>query len=205
LAPYADGGALGIKAGFLWRVSRRHPLAGNIAWRSFLIAAVLAGAATAVQAQQATLPGGASSLTEVHGDWIVSCAITGEGEQARKACAMAQEQKDGKSGQRVVAIELRPGAQKSPATLAMPFGLDLASGVALQVDDGASGEALPYRTCLPAGCLVPFDIDAKMLASLRDGGILKLHAKADGGKETMFSISLKGFGGAFDRTAALTK
>jgi len=31
------------------------------------------------------------------------------------------------------------------------------------------------------------------------GTALKVHVKADGGKETIFSISLKGFGGAFDR------
>ncbi|WP_245590250.1 hypothetical protein [Desulfobulbus elongatus] len=40
---------------------------------------------------------------------------------------------------------------------------------------------------------------------MRSGTALKIQAKADGGKETIFSISLKGFGGAFDRTASLAK
>jgi len=67
------------------------------------------------------------------------------------------------------------------------------------------GEAapLPFRTCLPAGCVVSSNIDAETLASLRNGGALKVHTVADNGRETMFSISLKGFSGAFDRTLAL--
>lgn len=58
---------------------------------------------------------------------------------------------------------------------------------------------------MPAGCVITTNIDAKMLASMRSGTALKIQAKADGGKETIFSISLKGFGGAFDRTASLAK
>jgi len=154
-------------------------------------------------AQETILPGGATSLREVHGDWVVNCALTGEGQQARKVCAMSQEQQDGKSGQRVIAMELRPSPDSGAATLVLPFGLDLAAGAALQIDDQVQGQPLPFRTCLPAGCVVSSDFDAKMLGSLRNGTALKIHAKADGGKETIFSVSLKGFGGAFDRTASL--
>lgn len=156
-------------------------------------------------AQDMVLPGGATSLREVHGDWVVNCALAGEGQQARKVCAMSQDQQDGKSGQRVIAIELRPLPDASAATLILPFGLDLASGAALQIDDQAQGQPLPFRTCLPAGCVVSSTVDAKMMTSLRNGTALKVHVKADGGKETIFSISLKGFGGAFDRTAMLSK
>ncbi|TWG91971.1 Invasion protein B, involved in pathogenesis [Mesorhizobium sp. J18] len=87
----------------------------------------------------------------------------------------------------------------------MPFGLDLASGAELQIDDGTPGQALHFRTCLPAGCAVSVNIDAEMLTALRNGTTLKVHAKADGGNQTVFSISLKGFGGAFDRAAALAE
>jgi invasion protein IalB len=171
----------------------------------FVILAIAGLSPAPALAQETALPGGATSLREVHGDWVVSCVIRGEGEQARKVCAMSQEQQNGQSGQRIIAVELQPSADASAATLFLPFGLDLASGAALQIDDQAQGQPLPFRTCLPAGCIVSSNLDAKMLESLRNGTSLKVHAKADGAKDTMFSVSLKGFGGAFDRTLALAK
>ena len=173
--------------------------------RRSLIAILAALHITPAWTQGAALPGGATSLRETHGDWTVNCAIVGEAEQASKVCTLSQEQQDSKSGQRIIAVELRPSAKANAATLVLPFGLDLAAGAALQIDDGATGEPLPFRTCLSAGCLVSTNLDSKMLASLREGTALKVHVKADGGKETMFALSLKGFGGAFDRTVELAK
>lgn len=173
--------------------------------RQLLILAAAYLWAAPASAQQASLPGGASSLREVHGDWVVSCAITGQGDQARKTCAMSQEQTDDRSGQRVIAIEFQFSPHNSAATLVLPFGLDLASGAALQIDEGERGQPLPFRTCLPAGCIVSLNPEAEMAASLRSGSSLKVHAKADGGRDTMFSLSLNGFGGALDRAAALAE
>ena len=87
----------------------------------------------------------------------------------------------------------------------LPFGLALDNGATFQVDDGAAGPPQKFRTCIPAGCLVPISFDAHMLAALRKGAQLKVKAVVDGGKDTLFTISLKGFPNAFDRTAALTK
>lgn len=178
-------------------------IASNLRRSLFAMLAVLY--ITPAWPQGAVLPGGATSLRETHGDWVVNCAVVGEADQASKVCTLSQEQQDSKSGQRIIAVELRPSAKANAATLVLPFGLDLAAGAALQIDDGAVGEPLPFRTCLAGGCLVSANIDPKMLASLRDGTALKAHVKADGGKEMMFSISLKGFGGAFDRTVDLAK
>lgn len=174
--------------------------------RSFALIAVVAGLWSApAPAQEPALPGGATSLREVHGDWVVNCIVADQGEAARKICTLSQEQHDGKSGQRIIAMELLPATPTSTATLFLPFGLDLAAGATMQVDEIAQKQQMPFRTCLPAGCVITTNIDAKMLASMRSGTALKIQAKADGGKETIFSISLKGFGGAFDRTASLAK
>src|SRR5262245_36055516 len=108
--------------------------------RPLLAIAVSAGLSIATaSAQEAALPGGASSLREAHGDWMVNCTIAGSEDQARKVCAMSQEQTDSNSGQRVIAMELQPGETASNVTLLLPFGLDLAAGAALQIDDGATG------------------------------------------------------------------
>src|SRR5262245_37523598 len=118
--------------------SRRCRLtASNLRRSLFAIFAALQ--ITPAWTQGALLPGGATSLRETHGDWVVNCAIMGEGEQASKVCTLSQEQQDSKSGQRVIGVELRPASGANAATLVLPFGLDLAAGAALQVDDGARG------------------------------------------------------------------
>ncbi len=168
------------------------------------VATALSLLMTPARADEAALPGGATSLRESYGDWLVNCAIAGQGAQARKVCAMTQEQK-ASSGQRVIAMELRAAASDTLATLYLPFGLDLTAGATMQIDEGTNGKTLPFRTCLPVGCLVLSNIDAGMLTSLRNGKSLKVHAKADNGKEMVFPLSLAGFGTAFDRTLALAK
>jgi invasion protein IalB len=173
---------------------------------SFFTMAVFASLWIApASAQEPALPGGATSLREVHGDWVVNCVIASEEDRARKVCALSQEQQNSKSGQRIVAIEIQPSPDAAMATLFLPFGLELATGAALQIDEGTKGQVLPFRTCLPAGCIISTTLEAKMLVSLRNGTSLKVYARADKGKETVFPLSLKGFGGAFDRTVTLAK
>jgi invasion protein IalB len=152
-----------------------------------------------------SLPGGATSLTEGYDTWTVSCALRTVDSNPVKACATSQEQLDQRSRQRVLAIELKPAATGAVGTLLLPFGLALEQGIALQIDGGPAASPLRFRTCLVAGCIVPLTFDVKMLAALRKATTLKLRGIADGGKEVLFEISLKGFGSAFDRTAALLK
>jgi invasion protein IalB len=167
-----------------------------------LVGAVLAGSA---QAQEPSLPGGANSLRETHGDWLVGCTIQQQNGRNTKQCALSQEQADQSSRQRVLAIELKPEGAGAQGLMILPFGLALEQGASLQIDEGPASPTHKFRTCLPAGCLVPISFDARALAALRKGNQLKVKTVADGGKETPFTISLKGFPGAFDRTAALLK
>lgn len=168
--------------------------------------ATLGGFATSGWAQDATLPGGATSLRENHGDWVVTCRIEAQAGKSLKLCAISQEQVDSRSRQRVLALEMQPAASGAQGTLVLPFGLALDQGITLQVDDGAVTPAQRFRTCLPAGCIVPVSFDAKGLVLLRKGAQLRIKgAAADGGKETPFAVSLKGFPSAFDRAGALAK
>jgi len=162
-------------------------------------------AAAAANAQDTGLPGGASSLRESHGDWVVTCAIQNQAGRNVKLCAFSQEQTDNNSRQRVLAIELKPETTGVSGMLILPFGLALDQGASFQIDDGPTGTPQKFRTCIPAGCLVPVSFDARTLAALRKGSQLKVKTIADGGKDTPFTISLKGFPNAFDRTAALAK
>jgi invasion protein IalB len=158
-------------------------------------------AAAAPAAAASSLPGGASSLQETYQDWQVSC----QQQAAGKRCSLSQQQADPQSRQRVLAIELVTVADRAEGLLVLPFGLALDKGVTLQIDDAAAGQPLRFRTCLPAGCLVPLAFDARMVASLRRGTAIKAKVTADDGRETTFTVSLKGLAPALDRTAALLR
>jgi invasion protein IalB len=179
-------------------VSARTYIASSLA---IMVAATLALPALA---QQASLPGGASTLSETHGGWTVTCAIGTQAESGPvKYCALSQTQLHSQTRQRALAIELHPEGDGVQGTLLLPFGLSLPSGVSYQLDEGETGPAQLFRTCLPAGCLVDIAFDARMVESLKTGSAMKVEASADGGERMVFSISLEGFTSAYDRVRAL--
>ncbi|WP_338723097.1 invasion associated locus B family protein [Devosia sp. XK-2] len=165
--------------------------------------AALAISTSIASAQEAGLPGNASSLRESHGDWQVTCAVP----EGVVHCAMSQTQVNGESRQRVVSIELANGGDTIAVNgaLVLPFGLDLASGVALRLDEASTGAAQPFRTCLPVGCVVDVAFEANTVASIRAGSRLDVIATTDRGQEMIFTISLSGFSSAHDRVSELLR
>lgn len=148
------------------------------------------------------LPGGASSMQETYQDWRVNCM---QQAAAKPACTFSQTQSR-ENVQRVLAIELTisDGGKNMLGNLVLPFGLLLDAGVLLQVDEGKPGEARRFSTCMPGGCVVPLTFDAATAAALRMGQKLNIHARvADGNRDMVFPISLKGFAPALDRTIQL--
>ncbi|WP_448091829.1 invasion associated locus B family protein [Pseudomonas lini] len=158
-------------------------------------------------AQETNTPAGAAlSVKENYDDWLVACATPAKNGDPAKVCTLSQEQLDSGSRLRTVAIELKPSAAGIQGMLFLPFGLALDQGAELQIDDGAA--IVPkqkIQTCLPIGCVVPIKLDEKVLAALRKGAALKVKVVADGGNPAMFSISLKSFVEALDRTSTLSK
>ena len=149
----------------------------------------------------APLPGGASTLQETYQDWTVSC----QNQKDNSICMMRQEQSSTQTGQRVLIAELRNVAGKVEGVLLMPFGLDLAKGAALKIDE-AAGPNLAFSTCLPQGCLAPVNFDAKQVAALKGGNNINVTTTAlSPSQPVAFKVSLKGFGAALDRITALTK
>lgn len=146
------------------------------------------------------LPNGATSLNETYQDWAVLCQADEKG----RACVMTQQQRKQDTNQLVLAVELNKLAKDEiRGNLVLPFGLRLADGVAIQVDDGPA-EKLAFVTCLPAGCIVPLVFDTTMIKAVRSGTAIKVVAKAyDSGQSVQLAISLKGFAAAQDRVLAL--
>lgn len=166
------------------------------------IMAIGAIAAMTMVAHAAPLPGGASTLSETYQDWAISC----QAQKETPNCVMNQTQNSSKTGQRVLTVELRNVAGgKVDGVVLMPFGLDLAKGVSLKIDE-AEAPGLTFSTCLPQGCLAPLSLAAKDIARLKAAGNLNITATAfEPNQPVAFKVSLKGFGTALDRIGALTK
>lgn len=145
------------------------------------------------------LPGGASALSETYQNWRVACA-----QQATAPhCSLSQSQVQD-IGQRVLTVELTLHSENTIAgIIVLPFGLALTAGASLQIDDNPAGQTLPFRTCLPVGCVVPVTFDPDAIAMLRAGVMLNVTTTSDAGQQIPFKISLAGFSAALDRLTAL--
>src|SRR5262245_5086988 len=107
------------------------------------LALMALSASAAAQDAGYTLPGGASSLQETYQDWSLACQGS-----PKAVCAVSQQQTQ-QNGQRVLAVELRKGADGGVSgNLVLPFGLLLDAGATLQIDDGQPRAPLRFSTCL---------------------------------------------------------
>jgi invasion protein IalB len=156
-------------------------------------------APASAQQQVAAVADGPSSLREVYQDWSVACSV----QENARVCSLSQDQVQ-KNGQRLLAVEIQRRADGSTmATLLLPFGILLDSGVALQIDDQPPQPPQRFRTCLPTGCLAVFAIDRSVLGKMRGGEVLKLNVTTDAETPLTFPVSLHGLTAALDRMVAL--
>lgn len=169
----------------------------------FAFIVLFVGAAMPAVAQEGvSLPGGASSLTETHGTWVVSCRLV----DGRKDCMFSQTAANSQTGQTVVAIELAVVGQRAEGMLLTAFGLRLDAGIQLSIDGQQLGSAQRFLTCMATGCLVPLDLDEISLTALRVGGMLEVTGiNARSGEAVTVPLSLQGFTAALSRTAELSK
>jgi len=176
--------------------------------RAAIVAAATIVAGSAVAAT--TLPGGATTLRETYDQWVLNCGIgpaNGAAEATPTvACSLSQQLIEQSTKRRAVALGLTPtenGGVKG--TLIMPFGLALAKGVTLQIDEGQATQPISFRTCTPQGCLIPIEWPDQTVNGLKTAGALKVSATGDNGQPVNFTLSLKGFASGFDRAVELQK
>lgn len=171
--------------------------------KRFALAALALLATPAVAQDVASLPGGASALSEMHGSWSVNCSVGEKG----KDCGFSQTAGNPQTGSALVAMELAaPAANKAEGMLLTAFGLRLDAGVQLGIDGQPLGSARPFLTCVSSGCLVPMAFEDVELSALKVGQKLDVTGiKVDDGKPVTVSMSLSGFTAAYDRTVELAK
>jgi invasion protein IalB len=149
------------------------------------------------------LSGGASALTETHGDWAVNCQVVAN----TKVCALAHQQFDQAKNQRLLAIELssRTG-EEANGTIALPFGLELSAGITLSVEEKPAQTKMAFKTCFAVGCLVPVSWEKTFVDRLKANKTLKISAVASDTQQPVnFTVSMRGFSSAIARAAELAK
>ncbi|MFK0161052.1 invasion associated locus B family protein [Rhizobium sp. NPDC090279] len=175
------------------------------AFRPFILTGMLlaASAFAAHAAAAAPLPGGASSLVETYDDWSVVCQM----QTNAAACVVRQVQTNNQTNQTVLTAEIGKAADgKYQGVLLLPLGLALAQGAQLKIDDTSVGAPLAFSTCVPQGCLAPLAFETDAVTKLRSGKTLNVTVSAANPlKPLTFAVSLKGFSGALNRVAELTK
>lgn len=142
-----------------------------------------------------------TALSETYSDWIVRCQTLNESE---RRCWMVQTLQQEQDGQRILQLEFVIRDGETFMALLAPFGLLLSEGVDLVIDDGFT-ETVPFRTCLPAGCLVEMEPSDALLGALRAGNVLNVRFTIAATEEPLrLEMSLSGFTAAHNRLRALS-
>ncbi|WMS44239.1 invasion associated locus B family protein [Acuticoccus sp. MNP-M23] len=142
------------------------------------------------------------SLTETYGDWTVRC-VTPEGGNQR--CWMGQTLNKEGTQDIIMQLDLAVVNGENFFTVLAPFGLLLPSGGTFAVD-GEPLLTLPFRTCLPRGCLMRHTLTDTELAALRRGARfgVTFRTASDDEAEVTLGVSLSGFSAAQNRLKALS-
>lgn len=159
--------------------------------------------AQSAKAAGETLPGGASSIQETYGAWSVSCRLA----EGRKVCSFSQVRGNQQTGQRSFAIELRaPSDGKTDGVLVLPFGLALAAGVKLTLDEKPLGQPVPFTTCVPDGCIAPVSFPTVATDAMKKAKEMAIIVTPSNNPEPItFSVALDGFAAAQARIGELAK
>ncbi|WP_332065837.1 invasion associated locus B family protein [Bartonella sp. CB189] len=152
----------------------------------------------------ATLPNGASSLTETYGLWSINCGI----QDGKKICFMHRQEVNDQNRVVVAMTIILNSDGNISGSLTVPFGMLVSKPVHLQVDEGKTVMDTSIRTCMPSGCAVPVTFDKNFVAALRAGKKLKLSMTIAAPDEPALNdlfVQLNGFSNALNRLTALQK
>lgn len=150
----------------------------------------------------------AQGIRESHGDWQVFCQDVPAGQRPKGAppriCEITQQQVDQKSKKPIMQVQVISNGTKAQASILVPLMVALPKGATVSID-GAAGTPLPFLTCLPGGCVAPYQLDEQKLGKLRSGKKLSVTVSGVQGQPLSAAFSLNGFAKAIQRATELTK
>ncbi|MGF3022349.1 invasion associated locus B family protein [Methylobacterium aquaticum] len=157
-------------------------------------------APAAVAAPTGSWPNGASAVSEVYGDWTISCTR----ENDKRQCQLSQAQGVAQTGQRRFSIELNaPQDGRSNGLLLMPLGLSIEPGVTFKLDDATLGKGAPYTACVQAGCIVPISFPTVATDAMKTAVNLRVTGTKPNGEAETITVPLAGFAAALARMSQL--
>jgi invasion protein IalB len=150
------------------------------------------------QPEAVTAPAAAPDRTvETFGDWSIVCAATGGG--GERACEVNTSiVLRGQSAPFARIAVVRPAKDKPVQLIAVvPVNIATASPAKITADAGASELSLPFRSCIPGGCVAQTEVTKDKLLTLgKTQGHLTLVDAS--GKPVSVEFSLRGFDQALE-------
>ncbi|MEN5300415.1 invasion associated locus B family protein [Brucella sp. TWI559] len=141
------------------------------------------------------------TVTETYGDWQAVC----KEKSGKRLCAAVQQvagQIEGQPNaqQRLIALEIIRSGTSATGSMILPFGIDVSKGVSLGLDGTqTNAPRLAFKTCIPAGCIVPLEFGPQAVDALKDAKMISVRFEgAADGKEKTIDVSLRGFAAAFE-------
>lgn len=164
---------------------------------SMAMLAVPVGAATNPKSKAASKPQQTTAKTRQTG-WRPQCTSASRG--AKPDCAVNQRVVLANTGQLVAAITIRvPSKTRKPVMmLQAPLGLYLPPGMTISFGKNKAA-TVPLQTCDNNGCYAGQPLSADLLKKFRGGKNMTLSFQNMNRQEIKVSVSLKGFGKAYDQ------
>jgi invasion protein IalB len=133
---------------------------------------------------------------ETFGDWSIVCAASGGGERSCEVDTSIVLRGQSAPFARIAVVRL---AKDKPVQLiaVVPVNIATASPAKISADGGASELNLPFRSCMPGGCVAQTEVTKDKLQTFgKTQGQLTLVDAS--GKPASVEFSLRGFDQALD-------
>jgi invasion protein IalB len=162
-----------------------------------LLAGLLLAPINAAIAQTANSDGASrtQSIQTAETGWQVICRPH-QADRSKLDCSIVYETFTTNDRVRVTAVEIVKGEKGRTVIVSVPVGVNLKDGLELMID-GANRQALTYASCQSNGCFATFDMDAKLIDTIRKGKNLSVGFSDGQGSKVKVDISLVGFNAAF--------
>jgi invasion protein IalB len=115
---------------------------------------------------------------------------------------MTQELRQQDNNQRLLALGLQASENGGALTVIAPFGLLLSQDIKIEIAN-VQVAAVPFRTCLPGGCIATTWLDATSMAAFAKGAEAVVVMTSTTRQQLRITISLNGFSAALNRLRAL--
>ncbi|CAN7689500.1 invasion associated locus B family protein [Rhizobium sp. LjRoot98] len=129
-------------------------------------------------------------------DWELQCIDHPKGD---RRCQIVGNVLSADKKQAVLVMSLAPSADAATILIqmAVPLGVAVQQGVKIEIDKSYSG-SMPISRCTSQGCLVEGAVPTEMIAAMIAKPKASIEVTTPDGKSVPISLSLKGFGGAYE-------